>query len=381
MIFSESNTNIAGALARSWAAIQTPKHNSKVQVNTKRGGTYTFEYTDLNGILDAVRPIFIENKLTIMQNSYSVVENGHTSACVETMFLHESGEYVKSFPLKFPAAQSMQDFGGQITYMKRYSLAAMLGIATEKDDDANGSSGNDYQYSRNDSYNQSSSYPPAQPAQQNRQESNIDPLKITVPFGPHKGKTLGQIQQEEPNYLGWLAENAQRQDLKNAAKMLAGQMQQQPPQSQQPAPVGLVDAPTMQRLTNVLIPLSEIKKMDADTLYNNSLQKIKVAYKQSNQLSMHEANLLIDYLEQVAKITEGQMPNSKNLITEAQLKALKTALNAAATRTKMDKIAVADYVKMSLQIPAEVESKALTREQASAMIDFINKLPAAQQAK
>ncbi|MFF5993434.1 ERF family protein [Lysinibacillus sp. KU-BSD001] len=376
MIFSESNANIAGALARSWAAIQTPKHNAKVQVVTKKGGKYTFEYTDLNGILDAVRPIFIENKLTIMQNSYSVVENGHTSACVETMFLHESGEYVKSFPLKFPAAESMQDFGGQITYMKRYSLAAMLGISTEKDDDANGSSGNDYQYSRNNSYSQPSSYPSAQNAQQNRQESSIDPLKITVPFGPHKGKTLGQIQQEEPNYLGWLAENAQRQDLKNAAKMLAGQMQ-----PQQPAPVGLVDAPTMQRLTNVLIPLSEIKKMDPDILYNISLQKIKVPYKQSNQLTMPEANLLIDYLEQVSKITEGQMPNSKNLITDAQLKALKTALNAAATRTKMDKTAVADYAKMTLRIPAEVESKALTREQASKMIDFINKLPAAQQAK
>ena len=376
MIFSDSNTNIAGALARSWAAIQTPKHNAKVQVNTRSGGKYTFEYTDLNGILDAVRPIFIENKLTIMQNSYSTIENGSTLACVETIFLHESGEYVKSYPLKFPAAQSMQDFGGQITYMKRYSLAAMLGIATEKDDDANGSSGNDYKYSQNKLYNQSS------PTQQNRQESSIDPLKLTVPFGNHKGKTLAQIQQEDPKFIMWLAENAQRQDLKNAATMLAGQMQQQPSSSRPPtSPVGLVDAPTMQRLTNVLIPLSEIKKIDANILYNNSLKQIKVPYKQSNQLTMHEANLLIDYLEQVVKITEDQISDSKNLITDTQLQELKTALNAAATRTKMDKIAVAEYVKMSLQIPAEVESKALTREQASKMIDFINQLPAAQQAK
>ncbi|MGE7672951.1 ERF family protein [Lysinibacillus sp. NPDC094403] len=146
MIFSESNSNISAALAKAWSAIQTPKHNATVNVKTKRGGTYKFEYTDLNGILDAVRPIFINNKLSIMQNSYSTVESNLTMACVETIFLHESGEYVKSYPLKFPAAQSMQDFGGQITYMKRYSLAAMLGIATEKDDDANGASGNDYQY-------------------------------------------------------------------------------------------------------------------------------------------------------------------------------------------------------------------------------------------
>ena len=163
MIFSESNTNIAAALAKSWAAIQTPKHNSKVNVRTKNGGSYTFEYTDLNGILDAVRPIFVQNHLSIIQNSYTTIEGNLTMACVETIFLHESGEYVKSFPLKFPAANSMQDFGGQITYMKRYSLAAMLGLATEKDDDANGMSGNDYAYQQPPPQNQ----PPVQePAQQ-----------------------------------------------------------------------------------------------------------------------------------------------------------------------------------------------------------------------
>lgn len=146
MIFSEKNSNIAAALAKSWAAIQTPRHNAKVTVRTKNGGTYAFEYTDLNGILDTVKPVFIQNNLTIMQNSYTQTENNAVFACVETVILHESGEYAKSLPLKFPAAQSMQDFGGQITYMKRYSLAAMLGIATEKDDDANGMAGNSYQH-------------------------------------------------------------------------------------------------------------------------------------------------------------------------------------------------------------------------------------------
>ncbi|KYG90320.1 hypothetical protein A0U40_18655 [[Bacillus] sp. KCTC 13219] len=144
MIFSENNTNISSALAKSWAAIQTPKHNKTVRVTTRTGSSYTFEYTDFAGILEAIRAIFVDNKLTIMQNSYTQMEQDKVFACVETIILHESGEFAKSYPLKFPAANSMQDFGGQITYMKRYSLAAMLGIATEKDDDANGMSGNDY---------------------------------------------------------------------------------------------------------------------------------------------------------------------------------------------------------------------------------------------
>ncbi|GJM84080.1 hypothetical protein HMSSN139_65760 [Paenibacillus sp. HMSSN-139] len=65
---------------------------------------------------------------------------------VETMLLHESGEWVKSEPLSVLASNNMQDLGGQITYMKRYSLSAISGISTEKDDDANGVSGNQVEY-------------------------------------------------------------------------------------------------------------------------------------------------------------------------------------------------------------------------------------------
>ncbi|KYG90818.1 hypothetical protein A0U40_17980 [[Bacillus] sp. KCTC 13219] len=300
MIFSENNTNISSALAKSWAAIQTPKHNKTVRVSTRSGGSYTFEYTDFAGILEAVRAIFVENKLTIMQNSYTQMENDKVFACVETIILHESGEFAKSYPLKFPAANSMQDFGGQITYMKRYSLAAMLGIATEKDDDANGMSGNDYQQT------------PSQPT-------------------------------------------------------------------------GLITQQQMQYLDNVLLPLAESQGMSADTLFNNSLKKCKIAQKTSNQLTTQEANTLIRFLEGVAATVakkEGQTqqkPNEQETdkITQGQYKDLKSVLNAASTRTKMDKDAVAYYAKTTLGIDDNILIENLSQEQAAKMIDFIAKIPAA----
>lgn len=313
MIFSDNNTNISAALAKSWAAIQTPKHNKTVQVKTKNGGSYTFEYTDFAGILESVRAIFVENKLTIMQNSYTQMEHDKIFACVETIILHESGEFAKSYPLKFPAANSMQDFGGQITYMKRYSLAAMLGIATEKDDDANGMSGNDYQY------------------------------------------------------------------------------EQQPPQQQRQAPsqpTGLITQNQMQRLDKVLLPLAESQDIGADTLYNNSLQKCKIAQKPSNQLTTQEASTLISYLEQVTvKVAEmaqkeAQTPaeTATEKITSGQMKDLKAVLNAASTRTKMDKDAVAYYAKTTLGIADNILIDNLTQEQANKMIDFISQIPEAKKA-
>jgi hypothetical protein len=145
MIFSESNTKIAAAFAKAWAEMENPKHNSKVKVQTKNGGSYTFEYTDLGGIFDEAKQVFRDNGISILQNASTKELNGNLMISVETMLLHSSGEWIKSEPLQMPSSTNMQDMGGQITYMKRYSLSAMLGLATEKDDDANGASGNDYQ--------------------------------------------------------------------------------------------------------------------------------------------------------------------------------------------------------------------------------------------
>jgi hypothetical protein len=145
MIFSESNTKIAPALAKAWAEMENPKHNTSVMVKTKKGSSYTFEYTDLGGIFDEAKKVFKDNGISILQNASTKELNGNLMISVETMLLHSSGEWIKSEPLQMPSSTNMQDMGGQITYMKRYSLSAMLGLATEKDDDANGASGNDYQ--------------------------------------------------------------------------------------------------------------------------------------------------------------------------------------------------------------------------------------------
>ncbi|MFB9324260.1 ERF family protein, partial [Cryptosporangium minutisporangium] len=138
---------IAKALVAAWGNIQTPKHNTDVTVKTKSGGSYSFTYTDLDGIFTAVRDLFKENGLSIIQDAYTLTDgSGPSVVSVTTMFIHQSGEWVKSEPLRVPASPNMQDLGGQITYMKRYSLSAMLGIATEKDDDGNVAAGNEIEF-------------------------------------------------------------------------------------------------------------------------------------------------------------------------------------------------------------------------------------------
>lgn len=180
MIFSESNTKIAAALAKVWGSLDNPKHNTSVKVKMKSGGEYKFEYTDLNGIFDAVKELLKENGISILQNPYTETVENKQYVCVETLFLHSSGEFMKSQPLKFPAATSMQDMGGQITYMRRYSVSAMLGISTEKDDDANGASGNSVEYQNKNKPKTQSKPQGSQTRKDMKQEQNSGAPKATM---------------------------------------------------------------------------------------------------------------------------------------------------------------------------------------------------------
>lgn len=146
MLMSETIGEISKALTQAWGKVESPKHNKTVEVKTKSGYTYTFDYTDLKGILDAVKKPFKENGITIIQQPYTEQTERGTTICVDTMLLHSSGEWMRSQPLKLPIQNNIQDVGGQITYMKRYSLSAMLGISAEDDDDANMSDGNEFDY-------------------------------------------------------------------------------------------------------------------------------------------------------------------------------------------------------------------------------------------
>lgn len=140
---SDSIVELSKALTQAWKGINNPKHNQKVTVRTKKGGQYDFQYTDLTGILDEIKPHLSKNGISVLQNTFTEFAEGHLLVSVTTKLLHESGEWIESKPLSFPVGENdIQTMGGLVTYMKRYSLSAMLGISTEADDDGNVASGN-----------------------------------------------------------------------------------------------------------------------------------------------------------------------------------------------------------------------------------------------
>ena len=120
---SESIAALAKAIALSQLQVENA---SKSSVNPH----FKSKYADLAEILNTVRPIFSANNIAIVQ--MPSFESGVAS--VETMLVHESGEFVSSVCSSPVGKQDAQGVGSAITYLRRYALAAMAGIAQEDDD-------------------------------------------------------------------------------------------------------------------------------------------------------------------------------------------------------------------------------------------------------
>lgn len=116
---------LAMALVKAQANLTNPAKNKTVQT-----GKYSFSYADLGSIIDHVRPVLSKQGLAVIQRISTTPE----AVTLITELIHESGQLVSSSqPL--PKGCSAQEFGSYLTYARRYSVCALLGIAAEDDDD------------------------------------------------------------------------------------------------------------------------------------------------------------------------------------------------------------------------------------------------------
>lgn len=126
---SEATTKLAAALVKAQAEMPAVEPDST-------NPHYRSKFVSLGHLLAKVRPVLNRHGVGVVQYP-SRDENGPT---LVTILLHESGERLESeAPLLLPK-QDPQGQGSAITYMRRYALAAALGISDQEDDDGNGAS-------------------------------------------------------------------------------------------------------------------------------------------------------------------------------------------------------------------------------------------------
>ena len=93
-------------------------------------------YADLAACVEAVIDALNANGIGLMQRTHEC----QTGVMVETVLVHESGETLSGGSLHVPASKNdPQGYGSALTYARRYSLMACVGIAPEDDDGNAGS--------------------------------------------------------------------------------------------------------------------------------------------------------------------------------------------------------------------------------------------------
>lgn len=124
-------TSTASAdLVAALGALDDLRRDKTAKVETKGGGSYSYAYTDLAGVLGAVRPVLAAHRFAVIQP----VETFDTLVRVWTELVHVTGERFPSPALSMRQPDGAQALGSAITYLRRYSLLAALGLATEDDD-------------------------------------------------------------------------------------------------------------------------------------------------------------------------------------------------------------------------------------------------------
>ena len=132
---SDSLTKIAPALTKARAEMSNPAKTHTANIKSKSGASFKYSYAGLPEILDAVRPVLAKNKLAVTQSTEAT--DGHLA--IVTTILHESGEWIESEALPIaPLQTDPRQAGIAITYGRRYSLNAMLGLAPDDDTDGGG---------------------------------------------------------------------------------------------------------------------------------------------------------------------------------------------------------------------------------------------------
>jgi len=115
-------------LATSLCKLQGELHDT-----SKETQAYNYKYSDLSQILTYLRPLMASNGLSVTQ-----LVNGTESGVigVETVLMHSSGQWVSSSASMNVQGQNLaQEAGKVITYLRRYSLAGIVGL-TQTDNDA-----------------------------------------------------------------------------------------------------------------------------------------------------------------------------------------------------------------------------------------------------
>lgn len=121
---SEQLNELFGALAKAQAEMSVAELSNSNPFFKSR-------YADFTTIVKASRPSLTKNGLCVIQ----IILPNEGFGALHTVLGHSSGQFIESQVEIKPLKADVQSVGSYITYLKRYSYSAIVGITTGEDDD------------------------------------------------------------------------------------------------------------------------------------------------------------------------------------------------------------------------------------------------------
>lgn len=164
---SESFMKVMSALAVAQGQFP-PIHKNKTAHVRSEKGNYDFDYATLDACLAAVSPVLAKNGLALVQPWARSADGDEIM--VQTFIVHgESGEWLRTKPVRARAGGDVKQVGTAVSYLRRYQLGPVLGIAPEDDVD----SGEGDRTITN--ANEKRSAPPSQRSAPPKQDPSLEP--------------------------------------------------------------------------------------------------------------------------------------------------------------------------------------------------------------
>lgn len=142
MKHSDSMQHLAPAFMEICGELSNPERNRTVTIRARNSASYEFSYATLDSILDLIRPVLHKHKCGLTQ----VITNSEEgNRVLETVLLHESGEWFSSEVDLILTADNPKAVGSILTYYRRYAICALFPIAGLEDDAASVAEGDSVQ--------------------------------------------------------------------------------------------------------------------------------------------------------------------------------------------------------------------------------------------
>lgn len=122
--------DLAAALAKAQGEFKPVTKSKTAKVRSPKGD-FEYKYSTLDELITATRAALSSNGIACFQPART--QGDHV--VVSTVLVHASGQSLTSPEIMFHGGGTPQTTGSALTYARRYSMSAALGVAAEDDDD------------------------------------------------------------------------------------------------------------------------------------------------------------------------------------------------------------------------------------------------------